>query len=332
MYRVGLTIGKFMPLHKGHVAMLKAGSKLVDKLVVMVSGKPNDPIPLNARYQAVAALNIKNLDVRLHYDQSVEGSKDEYGTELSKDVWDYWIAEFKAQYPHTFSHFISSDMYGKKAAELLRCDWVPFDINRELFPISGTMIRNDYAKYYDYIATTMKPVISKTIAVVGPESTGKTMLSKWLAKELNASYIPEYGRTLSEQKRKLDRKDFFTIAKVTKSMYNSVKFSKYLTVMDTDAITTYLFSKIYLGKYHEKLLAFQVPVDLYILLSPKGIPFVQDGTRVTNELGRLTMLEEYRELLISQNKKFIEYAGSTDTDKVFERRNNLILEEVKKYV
>lgn len=52
------------------------------------------------------------------------------------------------------------------------------------------------------------------IAVVGPESTGKTMLSKMLAKHFNALYVPEYARSYLEKTNGIYQEtDLLTIAR-----------------------------------------------------------------------------------------------------------------------
>ena len=41
----GFLLGKFMPLHAGHVALIEAARRLVDRLTVLVCWLPGDPIP-----------------------------------------------------------------------------------------------------------------------------------------------------------------------------------------------------------------------------------------------------------------------------------------------
>ena len=38
------------------------------------------------------------------------------------------------------------------------------------------------------------------IGLIGPESSGKSTLARYLAKRYNGIYVPEYGRTFLEQK------------------------------------------------------------------------------------------------------------------------------------
>ena len=54
----------------------------------------------------------------------------------------------------------------------------------------------------------------KKIAVIGPESTGKSTLSEALAKALNTVWVPEYARAyLGKLERPYEEKDLLEIAK-----------------------------------------------------------------------------------------------------------------------
>ncbi|MCB0451244.1 MAG: ATP-binding protein [Confluentibacter sp.] len=54
----------------------------------------------------------------------------------------------------------------------------------------------------------------KRIAITGPESTGKSMLSGRLAEEFNAAWVPEFAREYLDQlNRSYDYDDILTIAK-----------------------------------------------------------------------------------------------------------------------
>jgi len=107
----------------------------------------------------------------------------------------------------------TNDAYGKKLAKLLNADWMPIDTKREMIPISATKIREDTAANWDYINKYAKRHFQKRVAVVGPESTGKSTLVKYLANAYKgSSYVTEYGRVLSEVRdNTLTEKDFEAI-------------------------------------------------------------------------------------------------------------------------
>jgi len=47
----GLVIGKFMPLHKGHIALIEFAAALCDELIVSMSYTDNDPIDPQLRLE-----------------------------------------------------------------------------------------------------------------------------------------------------------------------------------------------------------------------------------------------------------------------------------------
>ena len=50
--RIGLTVGKFAPLHKGHQYLVETALQQVDHLIVIVYACPDlIPVPLNRRAQ-----------------------------------------------------------------------------------------------------------------------------------------------------------------------------------------------------------------------------------------------------------------------------------------
>ena len=47
---------------------------------------------------------------------------------------------------------------------------------------------------------TSYALIMYKVGIIGPESSGKSTLARYLAKRYNGIYVPEYGRTFVEQK------------------------------------------------------------------------------------------------------------------------------------
>src|SRR6478735_3737924 len=49
----GLVIGKFMPLHQGHIALIRFAASHCDELIVSMSYRPDDPIAGHLRFSWV---------------------------------------------------------------------------------------------------------------------------------------------------------------------------------------------------------------------------------------------------------------------------------------
>lgn len=303
--KVGITIGKFMPLHKGHELMLDFGAAMMDKLYVVVSGTEQDEIPLIKRYNWVKEYTAKyhNVAVIYHTDNSPTPSNiDENGTVLDKDFQKYWKQEFSRIAPDA-THFVSSDAYGKTMANLLNIEWLPVDPKREMVNISATAIRNDPVTFFDYISDVAKPHYTKKIAIVGPESSGKSTMTKQLAEHFNGAIVTEYGRTLSEVKE-LNKEDFLTIMRGQQVLVDIATKKATVVFVDTEAYTTYLFSKIYLDEYAENINGKYQEIDHYIVLSP-DVEWIDDGTRVLpNQKDREQFFNDILNLLKADKKSY----------------------------
>jgi len=289
--KIGITIGKFMPLHKGHELMIKFGSHMLDSLVVLVSSK-DSKISLTKRYNWVLDFveknGLDNVSVVYMLDESPEYYQvDDNGTVLDEDFQKYWVDIFRKISPDA-THFLSSDYYGQKMAELLDLEWLPVDPDREMINISATEIRKKSEEHFSYISDVAKGHFIKTVAIVGAESTGKSTLTQILSEYYGTERVIEYGRTLSEAKaNNLSENDFWSIAKAQQWLIREAvqRSKKPLLFIDTEAYTTYLFSKIYLGKnIHEirEMYGKTQQIDHYIVLYP-DVRWVDDGSRVVGD-------------------------------------------------
>lgn len=324
MIKFGITIGKFMPLHAGHELMIEFGASMVDLFYVIVSGKETDTIPLTVRYDwvwdYVNKNNLTNVEVVYHIDNSPTPiNVDEHGTVLDPEFQNYWKSEFRNIMPHA-THFVSSDRYGQTMADLLGIEWIPVDPLREMVNISATKIRNNIDKNFKYISDVAKPYFVKKIAVIGPESSGKSTMTKILAEEYNGIIVNEYGRTLSEVKTNdLSKDDFLQIMKGQQVLIDIAvkKSTSPYVFIDTEAYVTYLFSKIYLGEYVEEILEFGKTqnIDHYIVLAPT-VKWVDDGTRV---LGDQEKREEFYKNLVDILEKHSKSYACIESDSYNER-------------
>jgi HTH-type transcriptional repressor of NAD biosynthesis genes len=268
--------------------MIEFGAAMLDKLNVMVSGKLTDEITVAQRYNWVCEFvernHLKNVRVFYHIDNSpAPVNIDADGTVIDADYQRYWTNELLQIAPDA-THIVSSDKYGQAIANLANLEWLPVDPDREMVEISATKIRKNPTKYFNYISDLAKPYYVKTVAIVGPESTGKSTLVKSLGKFLKGSVVHEYGRTISEAKQNnIGFSDFMDIARGQQALIDIAvrQATTPLVITDTEAFTTYLFSKVYLGELEKGILdaTMDQKIDLYIVLSP-NVNWVDDGTRV----------------------------------------------------
>lgn len=167
----------------------------------------------------------------------------------------------------------------------------------------------------------------KKVVVIGPESTGKSTLSKWLADELNTLWVPEYARAYLEAlHRPYNEQDLLEIAKgqiATEDRLTSL--SNELLVCDTDLHVIRVWSEHSFNKCNRWILE-QIAerrYDLY-LLTYIDVPWQEDPLREHPEEGmRRYFFEQYKDIVINSGVPWVLVEGS------IEQRLQTALEAVK---
>lgn len=290
----GVTVGKFMPLHKGHELMIEMGAAEFTKMVVIVSDEMGMPVnrkmpSLQERYEIIRAKysGVHNIHVVKHVDDYGPAREyDEKGTAVDEDFWKYWIKVFNDAAPDA-THVVSSDHYGGVMAERLGIKWLPVDPKRELFLVSGTAIRKDPIANWKFISKEFRPFFAKKIVVIGAESSGKSTLVNDLGEWFNSPSVPEYGRILSEVKPDLSMADFYSIVRRQEFMTNKAAMESEtgLVFVDTEKLVTWMYGKIYLKEDLRYIRERVTPdeFDLWVVVMP-NLPWVDDGTRILSDL------------------------------------------------
>ncbi|HET8860655.1 ATP-binding protein [Marivirga sp.] len=122
----------------------------------------------------------------------------------------------------------------------------------------------------------------KKIAIIGPESTGKSTLTIGLAKSFNEPYVPEYGRKyLEENGIQYQKADLLKISKgMMKAEEEKAREATQFLFCDTDLIMMKVWYEVKYGDCHpfvlEKLS--QKPYDYYLLCAP-DLPWEEDPLR-----------------------------------------------------
>ena len=287
---VGVTVGKFMPLHKGHELMIEMAASQLDELIVIVSSASSTYYgmisSLDHRYNIIKEKYAgRNITVVKYSDDIGDPIEvDVHGTATDNSFWESWINVFKILAPDA-THFVSSDRYGKQAAKRMGITWLAIDPDRELVDISATRIRANPIKEWQYIAKEFRPDYVTTVVVVGPESCGKSTLVKDLGKAWGSPAVPEYGRIMTEiiGDGAWEIEHFYEIVRRQQAMNKiaAQQSTNGLVFIDTEAYTTALYAIEYLNANSETLrsMSSHERFDLVIVVSP-NLPWVDDGSRV----------------------------------------------------
>ena len=144
----------------------------------------------------------------------------------------------------------------------------------------------------------------KKIAIIGPESTGKTDLAMALSNQYKGVFVPEYAR---EYLIKLDRPyvqdDLFQIAKGQVNAVEKCKTGN-LLIADTDLHVIKVWSEFKYGNCHPWILdqLSKQEYDFYFL-TYYDIPYEEDPLR-ENPNDRAYLFEIYKQLLSKANLPF----------------------------
>ena len=249
-HKVGLTLGKFAPFHKGHQLLIETAMKEVDELIVLIYDDPVINIPLAAR-----AGWIRNIYPEILVIEGVDSPNDTgYTKEIMKIQEDYVLAVLDNR---KISHFYSSEPYGEHMSIALNAQNRQVDLSRNLIPVSATKIRADSFKNKEFLHPKVYKDLITKVVLLGAPSTGKTTLAEKLAVHFDTQWMPEYGREYWEKhqvNKRLTLEDLLKIAEthIEKEDALVLQSNRFL-FSDTNAITTYLFSLDYHGSALEAL-------------------------------------------------------------------------------
>ena len=119
------------------------------------------------------------------------------------------------------------------------------------------------------------------VGVIGPESTGKSSLARYMAKRYHGIYVPEYAREFVERKRtrEVSYDELCEIARFQIEQMKSIESDASPVVFyDTELIVTKVWFEDAFGRVPEWLeeAIKSYPMDVYLLTSP-DLPWTQDG-------------------------------------------------------
>jgi len=170
-----------------------------------------------------------------------------------------------------------------------------------------------------------KPLIK--IAVIGPESTGKSTLCELLAQHYNTQWCPEFAREyllthgtdytyddlLYIAKGQLAMEDEYTQSIVHRPQA-TVKAASRLLFIDTDMYVMKVWCEFVFGKCHRWILdqIIERKYDLYFLCNT-DLPWVKDELREYPDLKTRDQLYHiYKDIMINQSTPWVDISGDYD--------------------
>ncbi|QDK69925.1 nicotinamide-nucleotide adenylyltransferase [Lactococcus protaetiae] len=298
--KIGVYFGTFAPLHAGHQQQIYKCASLNDGVLLVVSGYDGDrgsqiglPLEKRFRYLREAFNDEENIKVAMLNENNIPAMP---------NGWDEWVTRLlDLIQQNTYEEALSVTFYvGETEYVVELTKRFPADNNhyaveiadRHDIELSATQIRQNPQEHWADINRVFRRNFSKVVTVMGSASTGKTTLVRRLARSINAPFSEEYAREY-EEKSNIDddelRMDDY--ARMITGQYdaNSREINSAanqgIVFLDTDAIVTRVYAKLYLSPSDFEQLEplFQKTIadermDL-ILVIPPITDYVNDGFR-----------------------------------------------------
>jgi len=157
------------------------------------------------------------------------------------------------------------------------------------------------------------------IAFTGPESSGKTTMSKWLSEHFSFDFVEEYAREHLSQKTDYNRED---LNKIAIEQFRRNQASGNLAI-DTEMLVMKVWCEEKYNYCSDLILELleRQKLDFYFLCKP-DIPWEEDPLR-ENPLDRDRLFMKYEESLIEQGFDYTVLKGT------FIERQEMIIETLQ---
>ena len=269
----GLVAGRFLPLHRGHQYLIEFARKSVERLTILVFADAADPITGETRVNWLRELypDVAVVECR----GKLAAGDREFATKFARIV----ARTLPGESP---SHFFSSELAYRAAADALGARFVPVDPTRAAIPTSGSAIRANVMESFQFLARTVRPWFVRRVAVVGAESTGKSTLCARLREQFRMLVVPEWTRVLIESgPERLTSDQIQLVARSQIASEDALANQLHdanggVLLCDTDLRTVALWSERLFEGGPPAWIAEQIdarPYDLYLQCGP-DVPFV----------------------------------------------------------
>lgn len=301
---VGVFFGRFLPLQRGQLKAILRAHALCERLYVVVREDERDltacqearlPFISGQLRQRWLTEELQGLGIHCVV-MNERGLPNE-----SMALWsDAFSAQLRKAVPDPIELVFAEDEHSQLLQWTAEASTLPVSCLSLLHGASlsasyekEAMLLREPVKHWDVLAVAARPFFTKKVLVTGPESCGKTTLTRKLATLYATSWSEEVGRTYQEQvldgKGHLFTEDDFN--RIVHLQYerdlHTLKDAQKVCFFDTDAVVTAFFSHKMLGKLASRIESFisKEQYDVVILLKPT-VPWVADGIR---ELGEAKM-------------------------------------------
>ena len=297
----GLVVGKFAPLHRGHMHLIQSAIDACAEVLVISYTKPEfaglgpdtRAAWLRAVFPQVRCLVVDDASLAalcrrrgLRERRRLPHNDDDADVHRAFTAW-----LCTAICGTTVDAVFTSEDYGDGFAQALSAHFgvrAPHDVRhvcvdraRMTVPISGTRIRADLHRHRAFLHPEVYATFVRRVCLLGGESSGKTTLAQALAREFGTVWVPEAGRELWEERGgRLAYADMRTIAERQAAREEALlRAATRWLICDGSALTTVFYSLDGYGRVDPAVRRLAGQPYAFTFLCAPDFPFVQDGTR-----------------------------------------------------
>lgn len=307
MPRLGVTVGKFYPPHRGHKRLIEFAQSRCDQLVVIVGSRPGEDPPADVRIMWLR---------QLHPGVRFELIDDVYPED--PNIWATVAIRVLGRAPDVA---FTGESYGSAWARAMGCDFEMIDRTTDGDGCTGTTVRADPMGSWECLEPCVRAYYVRRVCAIGAESTGTTTIARDLADHYQTVWIPEYGREYFECRSRgagADRPwtsdEFVHIAQEQARLEDLGALAADRVLMcDTDPFATEIWHERYVGAQSAEVAAIAAgrKYGLY-LLTGIDMAFIQDGFR-DGETIRDWMHGRFLRELENRGKPYLLLEGDRET-------------------
>ncbi|WP_268992939.1 multifunctional transcriptional regulator/nicotinamide-nucleotide adenylyltransferase/ribosylnicotinamide kinase NadR [Psychrobacter sp. I-STPA10] len=304
---IGIMIGHFEPFHLGQMRSILHASGQVKTLHIIITPhpapNPNYPVTLQdkARWLQLACAELPFIEIHTS-DEIMLPVHDRFDTahidvHKSNAKLKHLISGLGLSETEQAQLFVAENHPLAQASQYTEL-YLPIATTPRQAEFNSFDIAQNPVAHWDKIHPEARSNYTKTVAIVGGESSGKTTLVHKLANYYGASFALEMGRLyvgtdLGGSEVGLQYSDY---APITLDHAEAVRVAKYrapapVTFVDTDFVTTQAFCEEYEGRTHPFVSAcideFRFDHTLFLA---NNTPWVDDGMR---SLGSIDARERF---------------------------------------
>lgn len=293
----GLIVGKFSPLHRGHMSVIDAAFTACDEVFILSYSKPElegCPAALRETWlrEIYPRARIVVLDEKfpVPHNEAAAGDHRQFVGWACEHLFGAEVdAVFTSEdYGDGFAAELSAYFFSRGRARHRPVAHVQVDQARTRIPTSGTAIRSDPHGLRSFLDPRVYASYVQRVAVLGGESSGKTTLCAALAERFATQWVPEYGRERWVEKNGvLDYDDMLHIGRMQRAREDERALSAHRWLFcDTTPMTTHFYSLDLFGQAAQELETLAATRYDAVFLCAPDFPFIQDGTRRDTDFRR----------------------------------------------